>query len=779
MSSSSVGQSPLAALLPVADKKGIPVKSSRIKDVTQAHDIYMTMYRGDSAAALNRAKIQLVGDGYPPFDPGKLRDSGQSGIANINTGLMKTFIDEACRPMNDQINSLDRFLRVAIKPKKDEHSETVADWASIIEEKHYKLLTNAKNWNYTKQKLIMIRSTYGVAVPYFSDTYDWNFEVETLGEFLIPHFTKASEDFIEVACMVRSRQPHEIAKYLKSNTPGWNKKSIEGALKDAKPRSLKSQDWERMQYMWKDNDIWMTSQCAEITTVDLWLKEMNGKVSHFIFREDGQGEFLFKKIDRFEEQSQAFQLFALEVGTNAFYHSIRGLGYSALDMVQEINRTFSAFMDALRVQGKLLLKPGNDDALQNLNFIEHSGFLVMPTGYDVEQRQVGDFANAMLPGLQFLETMLNRKAQIYTADNAMTDFKRSNKQAIMARVSQLAKIGTGNSDLFFQSWERLLREQFRRITRKGYVEEEPGGKEALKFRKACEDLGVPKDIWERIDLEGTTAERAVGAGSASEQMQQYEALMELFEKGFFDDEGGQAFKRDITRSLSTNDKANRYVPKVQGSRPPVEKKIAIMENYAMARGDSIPVEGNEMHLVHANAHLGGDSEMPTGSLFDDANALQQALQERDDEAVVTLVPAMTEKHAHTTIHVDKLKNASVAGELRQKLQQVGGLIYNAQKKRIHILQKREQEYQKQQEQGAAEGGGNGDHAKEISALADSNFALERQIVETQVKLRNNDALERQKRANRQADADQKLHIRDAEARQKLALDHALAVIGSK
>lgn len=767
----SSGLSPLASLLPSVSKKGKPLLgTSRIQSVQQAHDVYYSIRRGDMESALNRARVQLVLDGYPPFDPGRLRDSSQAGIANINVGLLKTYLDSACQPTLDQLNSLDRFVRLseAVKKKKDESSEEVAEWCSIVEEKHFKLITNGQNFNYTKQKLVMIRSTYGVAVPFFADTYDWNYEVETLGEFLIPHFTKATEDAVEVACMVRSRQPHELAKYLGKGSANWNKKAIELALKNAKPRTIKQDDWERMQYMWKDNDIWMTSQCDEVTTVDMWVKEMNGKVSHFIFPEDGSGEFLFKKVDRFESQSQAFQMFPLDVGTNGFYHSIRGLGFAALDLVQEINRTFSSFMDAIRLEGKLLLQPANDDALQNLNFLEHSGYLIAPTGYTVITRPQSNLANAILPCLQFLEDLLNQKTSRYTAESGGQDFKRQNKQAIMAHVATLARIGSGNSDLFFQSWERLQREQFRRINRKGYLEEEPGGKAVHKFKKECEDLGVPKDFWDRIDVEGITAERAVGAGSASEQMQQYEALMELFDKGFFDAEGGQAFKADITRSISTVDKAKRYVPKQQGSRPPIDKKMAILENYDMDNGKSIPVEPNENHLVHALAHIGGTEEQPIGSLFDDANALQQALQQNDDDAVIQIVPAMTEKHAHTAIHVDYLKNGLMAGELRQKLQQIGGLIYNSQKKRIHILEQRAKEQQKQQLQA---GGGNGDMEK----MADSNFNLERQIVETQVKLRNNEDIQQQKLAHREADSRQKRHLKDLEGAQKLAIDHALAV----
>lgn len=759
---------PLSALLQTANAEGQPVKAGeRVADARSAYSIYRALWLGDQPTSLNRARMQLMMDGFPPYDPEMLAVTGQEGIANINTGLMKVLHTESCLPILDQINTVEKYINIELKTDKNDESDW-SDDISIIENEHYNMLKNDPSFNYRKIELVRQMVMYGVTVPYFPDAYDWRWKSEPIGEFLIPHMTPANEDSIEVACMVRSRPPHEIAQFLESSNPKWNKKEIKRALANAKPRNLKQGDWERFQAMWKGNDLYMTSQADEVTTVDMLVKELDGTVSHYIFTEDGQAtEYLYKDIGKFENQSQAFILFTFDIATNGYYHSIRGLGSEALPIVQEINRIFSGFMDSIRIQGKLTIQSPTEDGAQNLNFIEHSGYLLLPPGVNVVERQTPNFAQTTIPGLDYLSGMLNRKMAHYNSDTTYSDKKRRTKAEVMEKVQQLASLSDANTDLFAQSWDRLIKEQFRRIIRGTYTDGEPGGKEVAKFKKRCEERGVDPKCWDLIDLDRCHAERAVGAGSAAQQTIVMEKMMEFFEAGFFDAEGEYSFKKDAVRLYTSPENAERYVGPKNTTRPLQDEKNANMENELMSMGKQMPVYDNDNHTVHAKAHIGSsDAQVPTGCLADNINSLQQALQQGDEDSILTLVPALTAEHVHTTEHVQRMRNAPLAKDFRQKLQQIGGIIENAQKKAIHIQEDRAKEQQKAMME-AGQNPGN--------PAAEGNFNLERQIVEAQVKLSQNEAAHEQKMRQKAEFANQDLMIKDRASAQKLGIDHAQAV----
>jgi hypothetical protein len=761
----SDASSPLANLIATTDVKGNPVApGERIPNAQQAYSVYYAMRLGDRQSALNRARMRLVLEGFPPYDPEMLRATGQEGIANINTGIMKTYMQEACMPLLDQLNTQEKYINIALTMKKDEERDW-EDEISVAEDEHYTMLKNDPNFNYRKIELVRQMVAYGISVPYFSDGFDWRWRSEPIGEFLIPHMTPANEEQVEVACMVRSRQPHELAKYLDGGNEHWNRKAIKEALRNAKPRTLKQDDWERMQDMWKGNDLWMTSQCDEVTTVDMWVTEMDGTVTHLIFTEDGQAnEFLYKCVSKFQSRSQAYQFFTFDIATNGFYHSIRGLGFEALPIVQEINRIFSAFMDAVRLQSKLGIQPKNEDALQNMTFLEHSGFFVIPSGVDIPQVPTVNFGQSLLPSLDYLSSFLNRKMSHYASDATFSDYKRRTKAEVMAKVQQLASLGEGNTDLLNQSWEKLVREQFRRIVRPGgpdWTDVEPGGKQALDYFQRCKERGVSDEFWKRIDIERCTAEKAVGAGSAAQQIMTMERLMEFFDHGFFDADGEFSFKKDATRLFTNKEKADRYVGKRDTKRPTQDEKNAVLENKAMDGGKPTPVFDNDNHTVHATVHLGiSNPNSPTSSLADDVNVLESALQQGDENTILQVVPSMIVKHGHTAEHIEKMREAPKAAEYRQKLQQLGGLIENAQKKMIHIQEQRAEQARQAQ-------GGEGQ-----DAAAKGDFNLERQIVEAQFKLRSKEELHQQEKAHKEENARQDMEIKDREAEQKMAIEHA-------
>lgn len=737
-------------LLPIVDDSDDVIKGSRIGSVSQARDIYCWLRDADEDSRYNRAKLQVVLDGAPPADPAKLRKSGQSGIANVNIGLLKHFLTESTRPLLDQINKSEKFLNIKLKQFGD---EDLSAYASIIEEEHFNMVTREPSFNFRKQNLVRQYVTHGVVVPYWEDDRDWRWKSEPLGEFVIPHMTEATEDAIEVACMRQTMKPHELVFHLNHDSEHWDKDEIMRTLRSAKHRDGGSwDDPEREVAKFKDNDLWASSKLSEIRVVHLWVKELDGAVSHFIFTEDGScDEFLYKHEKRFSHQSEAFQVMTYGVGTNGYYHSIRGLGYDALPLVQEINRLISSMIDAMRTQGKLPIKPTTEDAAQNLRYMEFAGFSIMPRNYEVVSAPVPNYSQTLFPGIGMLMGMLNQSVSSYSVEgrDGMGDSRKTQAE-VMARLQQMSQMSSGNAELFNAGWARLLKKQAEKIFSKNYRKEFRGGEEVADMKRRCEERGVPPEVWDLIDLDGTTVVPAVGAGSAAYQTMILERLLTFLGQGFFDAEGEERLKRMAVRMITNNEITKSLCGDGHVGRPTNDDRFALLENNSMSDGKPVVVLPNDMHLVHLAVHLGAyDAEVPTGSIADDLGVLQQAMQADDEQTIVELTPIITYKHQHAVEHLGRVQQSPQAARYRQQLQQIGGMLENVQK-RAAAIQRRMAQEQAEQDAVNPEGA--------VPRGITGQWNLAESLNQSQNKLRQN-----------QVEFEQRMRFREEEFRQEL--DH--------
>ena len=71
-------------LLTISDGGATP--KSRLKDVAAATEIYTSLKEGDEQSAINRARVQAMFDGVPPYSDSAIRESGQAYRCNLNFG---------------------------------------------------------------------------------------------------------------------------------------------------------------------------------------------------------------------------------------------------------------------------------------------------------------------------------------------------------------------------------------------------------------------------------------------------------------------------------------------------------------------------------------------------------------------------------------------------------------------------------------------------------------------------------------------------------------------
>jgi hypothetical protein len=474
------------------------------------------------------------------------------------------------------------------------------------------------------------------------------------------------------------------------------------------------------------------------------ITSLEGPVSMYIFPEDGSTDFMFKKLNKYNSQSEAYTIMTDSVGTNGFYHGIRGVGYKLFEIVKQMNMLWSSFIDAIRMSSKLVIQPDSDNSMENLNMVHFGNYVIMPPNTKVVPWQFPNLQNTIIPGLNMMTNVLAEKVGRYTSEADLNQAKEQTRAEVMARVDQVAKLSFSRLNIFLRAFTRLGREQMRRVMRRDWTEKDRNGPEVLAFYAACKRRGVEAESIHNIDLSEVMAVRPIGNGSAAARTSIYDRLWQVFP--YMDEKGKNLYLRDLTRTTGGVTAADKYMPKIPGQRPPIDKKVAILENKDMRVGEAIQVEPDELHAVHIPEHL-----------LEMQGIIQQLMEMAIPEEQA--IPALSILQEHTFTHLEYINPEDPRhAQWNQALQQTDEIVTNGQRS----LDK------KMRDQAEAEASG-----QEYQAPADEvGIAEQIQLEQASVALDN--ALKEQKlninEANQNLkvrEVEQKMMLRDVETATKV------------
>ena len=167
---------------------------------------------------------------------------------------------------------------------------------------------------------------------------------------------------------------------------------------------------------------------------------------------------------------------------------------------------------------------------------------------------------------------------------------------VASDIDVSTRLSGASLNLFYASWNRLLREVVRRVATS--KKSDPAIKE---FYRRCDERGVPADFVKALDLTKTKAVRSVGSGSKAGRMVSLREVQGMY--GRLDEVGRRNLDRDIIATNIGYDQANRYIPPNPEPRTTVDDKIAYLENQQLSSGVPVPVLPTELHGSHLQAHV--------------------------------------------------------------------------------------------------------------------------------------------------------------------------------
>lgn len=695
----TAGETALDGLVPVTSQDGTPLITNPGFTVLQAHQKYREMVTADQDSRLVRVRVQMECDGARPYSPGELTKRGLADIANINFGFLFDALKLALAPYLDLIDSSERIASLPVTYGDD--PEQQKDWQDTIEVEITRLITQSEGFDYLFNCLCHQFILHGISAPYYSDPKDFEWTVGTVADFLMPRHTRAMESAVEIVCIERfylaSELFQRIQKVEVAREEGWNVEQTWEIIKTGQTQLPYFDNPERIETDLKDNDLQWAGRSRQIRAVIMYVKSLDGRISQYMFDADGTcKDFMYKRLGKFEYQSQAFTLFTYGVGQNEFYHGIRGLGAELLELVRQMNEIWSAFLDAIRMNGKMVLKVATNADLRKLALVQFGHFIVPPPGSTLEPFTMPDLSKSMMPGLNLLGSMLQQKSAQYTAPDQFNSKQSSRLKAIAARMEEVAHLSVQHMNCFYQQFEKLIREQITRIIRKDWAPTDPNYKRVMAFYKRCERQGVPREAIHTLDMECMSIVRAVGAGSKAARKLIFEELKDPISK--CDEDGQYQYTRDQIRAIAGTEAAERYAPRKRGLRPPQDKVIAQLENGLMDLGQKPAFEPNQLHPVHADEHLKHLDE-----LIQESEQMVQQGQEGIE--AFQKAPVMKAIYDHTKKHIDMIPEKLPDGQnnerralLNEAYQQTGEAVNNNLKHYLRLLKQQNDQAQQQQGQ---------------------------------------------------------------------------------
>ena len=721
------------------DEKGKPFES-RLKDVKSALAIFENLRRADEGSSANRARVDAMFDGASPYSSSRLAASGQGLKTNLNFGEAQRLLDISLSAYVDLYSSLERLVEV--RGTEGERSE-IGPQEDIVAEEITHLLRGWPEFHSSYLRLCNTFIKHGVGVSYFDTPDDWRFRVGSFADILIPRQTPSSEDMIDVAVGRRQYHLHELFAFIKNEEAatrvGWDVEEVKRVImKNANTKgrggSERYSDWETLQQEMKNNDIHTGYQNPTVGVLHFWVREMDSSISHYICAEDKPDTFLYQKLSRYEKPEQAYVLFTYGVGSNGTYHSVRGLGHRIFNHIQTSNRLRCQMIDGAMLASAVMIQPESQRSLDELGFTYYGAYAVLSPGVNIIEKAIPNLGTAVQPALEDITNQLARNTDTVSTYGSEQGSPYRNQMQVVADMDVSTRLSGASLNLFYASWNRLLREVVRRI-----VENKKGDPALKEFYQRCEARGVTKSFVKSLDTARTRAVRSIGSGSYANRLVALRELQGI--SGSFDEVGRKNLNRDIVSTRVGHDLADRYTPQQEEPRPTVDNKIAFLENQQLSQGSPVPVISNEIHGVHLQTHV---------------PALTQLIEQLNAGAAepTQAMPALQAYYQHISETAEQMAGDPSAeglmGEANQALQYAEEMINNTSKQ----IQKQERDAQQAAQEGPAEG--------EAPPEPEGPSAADSKMQEHQVKMQIAQQKAELDMRIKQAKFEQEQAIRDAE-----------------
>jgi len=717
------------------DDDNKPVKT-RIEDAGSARSMLYELIDDDQIASYRRAQIQGIIDGNPPYNDQQLREAGQGDRINVNWGHAEAKVESAVIPYFDILTSVPFYANCKTKYGKDMGKRE--EWSRIITEEFHRLLAGS-NPNFLAQHQVCHKELviHGQACMYFPDQTDWRAKAIEPYALVVPKGSKVDWDNWEFCFILDDVYCEQLYSYIENEEAatrgGWDVEEVKSAIMSARvDEQDQRRPWEWYQRELKNNSLYYSYAKSKIIKIaHMYVKEYDGRISHYIFDRLNSSEWLCKKVGRYQKFSQAFTVFLNGVG-NGFYHGVRGLGQKVFKYAEAMNRVNNALLEGVIVGSAVMFQPNTAADAEKIKTIQIGPYKILPPGLNLTQVNVAANLSSAMQTASFFQGQESDDIGSFMPSVAGGSRKKGNKEIEM-EIGEKSRLTNTRAEIYLQALDVHYAEVYRRAANPNLIEEDHGGFEALRFQKACIDRGVPAAAL--LDMDYVRATRSIGQGSSAARMQAMELISEYLP---------QLPESNRKRVINANIAAIAGQTGVETFGIPEEVKpegndlsIASLENNALQQGGQVLIDPDQNHFTHLNVHL------------QFAGSLVKAVQDKQtdprmaDKALQAVIP-------HLLGHLQFLEEDPTRQEQFDSLnEQTSELMKIADQMSSYAQKMQEQENAQQEQQGQAQ--------DPKLLVAQNKIQLDRMKFENDAQIR-------------QAKAQHQMQLQDRKTAQRLMID---------
>ena len=576
---------------------------TRVEDAGSARSMLYELINDDQIASYRRSQIQGIIDGNPPYNEQQLREMGQADRINVNWGHAEAKVEAAVIPYFDILTSVGSYATIKTKYGKDMGKRE--EWSRIITEEFHRLLSSS-NPNFLAQHQVAHKELviHGQACMYFPDGTDWRAKAIEPYALVVPKGSKVDWDNWEFCYILDELYCEQLYSYIEDEEAaqrgGWDVEQCREAIMQARvDEQDQRRPWEWYQRELKNNALYYSYAKSKIIKVaHFYVKEYDGRISHYIFDRLNSTEFLCQKIGRYDKFSNAFTVFLNGVG-NGFYHGVRGLGQKVYKYAEAMNRVNNALMEGVILGSCVMFQPNSAADAEKLKTVQIGPYRILPPGLNLTQANVSSNLSAAMQTAQFFQGQESDDIGSFMPSvSGGGGRKKSNKEVEM-EIGEKSRLTNTRAEIYLQALDVHYAEVYRRAANPNLIEEDHGGREALRFQEACMDRGVPAAAM--LDIDSVRATRSIGQGSSAARMQAMELIGQYLP---------QLPESNRKRVINANIAAIAGQTGVETFGIPEDVKpdgndlsIASLENNALQQGGQVLIDPDQNHYTHLTVHL--------------------------------------------------------------------------------------------------------------------------------------------------------------------------------
>lgn len=585
----------------------------RIAGCSEARELFLRLQRENQFRAQTFAQIRNQVEGGRPFDPATLRKNGEEGRTNCNFNDARAAYRRACLPYWKMVHEVPRKIAVTVHsgaPDAGRQGIALAecfdrfldDWGA-----DYYLQFEGFTGD-----MVMFGPGYTMWEDELTPRYKWAQTVQ----LLFPKRTKANPDDWELVALRREMTADQLIAKVRdgagkklSKKAGWNPGAIEEAIKLAAPENVQSRllDPNYWQDMIVANDLVIGGTWPPVAVVDVWAKQRDGSIAHYIFTEKTDvGEYLYESKEEAREFRRIFGPIFYNVGSNGLLHSIKGFGVMNYYYATVINRMKCKAADAVGLTMGLNFTKDDDTPDEAPPVQNWSFFNVLPKG--LTQLTIYPQLQPAMELMKSLQENQNENNYTYSEQGTQQNIATTDTKGQADLIASISAEGESSQASVYlsQMAQNIFTEMYRRLCQKR------GDPDAKKFRERAIALGVPEQVLDGKGQDGKPIEITVKCGASPTMASPAvrgkigQQLMAMANQPGMNVRAIQEFN---VANLAGSEGIPTFMLPIGVDSDPRARREAIMENEDLAHGVQLGnppdfgVDPSDDHAAHADEHL--------------------------------------------------------------------------------------------------------------------------------------------------------------------------------